>query len=874
MAKIKIISNPYKKRIKYEIWNNGWQEITRSTNPRSLLLGRDMTEGFFPFKAKSIADAVIQEYRSDDDAVHIEFEGPEDEFCELQTVFADGAYDGIATLACGSRWVANARDILPEIKEEFKGIESLLQESFSEDSTIKRDYDKFIDASSDVIPLCVLGNYSAGKSTFINALIGHELLPNGDEPVTAKVYQIKRSRQRDRAHIRFYHHDERVDLHFDSGGLRLAVSLDSAAPALEEKLAEGRSERSMIGDMNRALAIINDYERDTEEEMLSDLIEIEVPFSLRDPWGQFNEYVIFDTPGSNSASNEQHLQVLRKAMQGLSNGLPVYVCEKNSLDTEDNVRLYEEVSKIDAIDGRFAMIVVNKADAADLPAAGLSATEMKRVMASAVPKRLYAQGIYFVSSILGLGAKTGGVFESDNYAEKFEDQQRKYTNPNERFYKMLYRYNIQPDHLHKRAVEQSEACNDLLLANSGLFAVERDIDLFAERYSVYNKCQQSCQFLNAAIEATGQVLRDVNDRLEEARAVRREALERDKQELVQTLEEESEAFSFASCEQYPACMDEAVEVDRWCTEVSYLQEQWREILERQESEEQLETHRQASDEAFRAVFENVFAAVSEAIEHRSLDVFGDLPETFKTDVAHGKSQASQLRNVKSKVVQQTFSELVAQTFEEFEQGKLDAKETIDEASRTYWEDQTAVAREKLVDIVTNSSALPAEKQQELANIIMQYQPIDFSHDDDGKDVFAQAKLAQGRNLLARLFPTTGTLETKKLARTYNGRMEELVEGYREALQSSHRASFEVWLSDLRETLISNIDDYNPVLREHSEEIREDSRRIAEVSKKIDRLRDCLRRIAAMMEWRGDPDRTGCEGIACAAADRQAVRDGN
>ena len=55
-----------------------------------------------------------------------------------------------------------------------------------EDFSVKRGLNKVSQALDDVIPLCVFGNYSAGKSTFINALIGVELLPSGGDPVTAK----------------------------------------------------------------------------------------------------------------------------------------------------------------------------------------------------------------------------------------------------------------------------------------------------------------------------------------------------------------------------------------------------------------------------------------------------------------------------------------------------------------------------------------------------------------------------------------------------------------------------------------------------------------------------------------------------------------
>ncbi len=116
------------------------------------------------------------------------------------------------------------------------------------------------------------------------------------------------------------------------------------------------------------------------------------------------------------------------------------------------------------------MIVVNKADSADLPKGGFDDERVSDIMRQFIPSRLYGQGIYFVSSILGLGSKNSGEFISDNYAERFEDQQRKYTDPTSRFYKTLYRYDILPGQISRRTNRESEACKDLLLANSGLFA--------------------------------------------------------------------------------------------------------------------------------------------------------------------------------------------------------------------------------------------------------------------------------------------------------------------------------------------------------------------------------------------------------------------
>lgn len=67
-------------------------------------------------------------------------------------------------------------------------LRSFFLKNFKDDSAIQ----KFQDATKPQIPLLVLGNYSAGKSTFINSLVGYELLPASDHPTTAKVIQIEK----------------------------------------------------------------------------------------------------------------------------------------------------------------------------------------------------------------------------------------------------------------------------------------------------------------------------------------------------------------------------------------------------------------------------------------------------------------------------------------------------------------------------------------------------------------------------------------------------------------------------------------------------------------------------------------------------------
>ena len=180
---------------------------------------------------------------------------------------------------------------------------------------------------------------------------------------------------------------------------------------------------------------INTHANRINADIISDLIEIEAPFDEDGLWSKIGKrFVIIDTPGSNSASNVKRYEVLKKAMEGLTNGLPIFVSEFDSLDSTDNDKLYQDINNMQELDNRFTMIIVNKADIAALKKTGHTEEDRDRILHLAIPKKLYAGGLYFVSSIMGLGAKNDEDFIDDHNAEIFEDQRNKYANPKSRHY--------------------------------------------------------------------------------------------------------------------------------------------------------------------------------------------------------------------------------------------------------------------------------------------------------------------------------------------------------------------------------------------------------------------------------------------------------
>ena len=76
-----------------------------------------------------------------------------------------------------------------------------------------------------------------------------------------------------------------------------------------------------------------------------------------------------------------------------------------------------------------------------------------------------------------------------------------FTDKEDAFYTTLYHYDILPGQLKETMVQDCEKTDhDLLYVNSGLYAIERQIQLFARKYSSYNKCQQSTGFLKGIIQ--------------------------------------------------------------------------------------------------------------------------------------------------------------------------------------------------------------------------------------------------------------------------------------------------------------------------------------------------------------------------------------
>lgn len=851
MTTVKIISNPYDKKITYQRKNETsgeWIDIDYDKNPNSVLLKDEFTKGFFPFIADKIVDAVVEEYKDENGQVAIEFAGTEDEYDELALVCKDESHKDSVTLTKTDQYLENARDILPDIIDIFKNLNPLISETVQDRSKIQKELDKFSDAANDIIPICVLGNYSSGKSTFINALVGTEIMPSGDEPVTAKIYSVSRSKQSDRATVSFSYDGDEVSIRFDNTSYRfLNGESDKELISRIKKAMADAGDVSMSERVHIVLTEINSFENAHKDAGVSDLIKVTIPFN-GGLWKQSdNEFVIFDTPGSNSASNDKHVQVLKKAMEDLSNGLPIFVSEYTTLDSTDNEKLNQEIKSMAELDSRFTMIIVNKADAASLPKDGFKEEDISRLLGEAIPRSLYSEGIFFVSSVIGLGSKTKGDFVDEHSSEVFDDQEPKYSDPDNKRYKQLYLYDIMPGKQKEHAVEAAQTCEDKLFANSGLYSVEREIQTFANKYSSYNKCQQSRMFLGKVIDITSDEIELAKRDREETKRQSEEKLEADKRTLIQQIESDGNTLVEASKAAYPGAMDNLLTKIREMYYQESLKDEWDELMGKQQKEWNTDTYKEESVDAAKATGDNLLNHVIGLVKTPSLSALKSMGSDFYNDAKNAVDQKRILSDLQNELDKTVSDQLIQMINDDFKNYCAKAQELLNEESTRYWSGVAFNIKNKLVETVTGSSALNDEKKSELSEIILSYQGIDF--DNQEKEVFVKSDYEYGLKLFNVTIWKSDKVNLEKLRHSYNDEMQQDVNKIYGSISESHESSVKRWIQNLYGVIINNIVSYNPGLRAQQELIDRETERIIELENKQQKVYRYSEEIQRKMEWK-------------------------
>ena len=870
MIQFKIISDPYKREIKFESVDpetNATIPVTETDN--SDLLSDELVHGFFPYNVKKIIDIIYAMKKIGTEVVNIIFEGTDDEYDELKDLCSEEYYADKIKLLPQERYLNSAKDILPKISEIFKDMQPLIEESVQSNEQVRLNREKFEDAvDKQVIPICVIGNYSSGKSTFINALIGKEILPSGDDPVTDCVYKITRSQNGESGCVEFDYHKLPIKISMDEYNRGNGCTISGAGKCddefvslIQQKLDDIASKTVHVR-IHALLAIIEEHKktrkRENAEKDIDSLIKITLPFSKEGVLSQSQcRYVIFDTPGEGSATNIDHSKILEDQMRSLTNGLIMFITDNKSLDKVEGRDLCVKLIDMECFDNRFTMVIANRADDANLPENGFGTEDIDFKTGQTVCKTLHSNRIFYVSSIIGLGSKQSEELIERSYRKVFSKEIDSYDGTDKEFPMSLYNYDIIPEQIKKRCIERSERECNRAFANSGLFWIEQEIQAFAEIYSPYNKCTQSKYFLDEIIVETSKLIDENQKGFEAAKETLNDKLEEEQSNCIAKLEERAQNLCDEFEKGFPTPdMQKIVDSAKEAKKRELLENRQAEIeddvQERNDYAAQKEDARfiksdtrkttnsstdngiEESDDSDekKGVVGSVFSTIKKAAQHTvkiTKDTIHYTQDTF--------DKKRKLWGLEKQIDADVAKKLFDEVKNDFDTEVKRHQATLESASEKYWSDASDVFRTKMIDAVTNSEGISEEKKKELEDIIASYEAIVFDKTADKDFIFDDYKKF-----------LSNSLNLRKLTSRYNTLMHEYIEQMLSDLNTNHGGSFKSWEQSLLNEVKKNIIKLNPELRKLQEQIDTQAQQILNLKNRKERLLGYQLEIEHLMQW--------------------------
>lgn len=861
MIVFKIKSDPYKRNIEFQSIEPYTKKSVKISEADNCDLASDeIIHGFFPYNVKRIVDEIYEMKSKPGEQVHIVFEGTDDEYDELMDLCSEDEYKDKIILKPQEHHLNSAKEILPRISSIFQDMQPLIEESVHSSERVAQNRRKFEESvDKQKVPICVIGNYSSGKSTFINALVGKEILPSGDDPVTDCVYKIERSQNANSGDVTFNYHGLPITIsineHSKGFGCKITgagKSNDELINTIQEKTNE-QGDQSVHVRINSILAIIESYKKKQKRMNASSgidsLISITIPFSKEGVLSQSQcNYVIFDTPGEGSATNLDHTLILEKQMKSLSNGLILFITDNKSLDKVEGKSLCEKLIGMECFDNRFTMVIANRADCAKLPREGFLEEDIEDKINQTVCKTLHSNRIFYVSSIVGLGAKQDETFIDEDYQDVYDKERESYTNPEAKHPKSLYRYNIVPEQIKNRCLEWSKAETNKAFANSGLFWIEEEIREFAETYSPYNKCTQSKRFLDEIILETNKRIDESQVNFEASKQTLNEKLMVEEKECVTLLENSAQVLCATYAQNYPTSEMETIKQNSLLSISEGVLRQRQTELETNSKN----AHNYAELEADAKLFKNEEATQGEN-QQQSItnnDIFSSVFKAGQQFVQQTKDsfeKKQQLRELKKQIDAEVSSILFEEVKANFNRQIQEHQVVLDDNSKQYWLEKSNDFREKMINTVTNSKGISEDKKTELESIIANYDALEFE-----KDVNTVFNFAELKRYFFKLgdftLGETNNLNLSKLRIKYNSSMQSSITEMIESLRTSHEGSFVKWEQELLNALIENIVKLNPDLRALQEQIDAQVQQINNLKNRKKRLLDYQLEIENLMSW--------------------------
>lgn len=202
------------------------------------------------------------------------------------------------------------------------------------------------------VNLCLVGTYSAGKSTFINALIGKRILPESINSETAKMFKIMNgkipqvrfmihSKTSDKAEkVRIVWNEALGQFEFKAGIEKMDSALKSSFEnEITNAASMGLKQHEQLCRILKKLNVVPNRDQPGVTSYINDIVEVIYPI----PLCKHINFTFFDTPGTDSNSDE-HLLILKKSLQQQSNSILIVIYEPTKMEGTGNSVLYNLIN--------------------------------------------------------------------------------------------------------------------------------------------------------------------------------------------------------------------------------------------------------------------------------------------------------------------------------------------------------------------------------------------------------------------------------------------------------------------------------------------------------------------------------------------------
>ena len=768
--KMRIICNPFKKELEYQWYDSNTGDYVELDSENSALTRDEFLKTTIQSRAHEIVGKINEECNVGNIGLEISFIGTEDDYNDFCGVIKKDYEKANIKCIQDKHFFNAASEVMPKIRDKFADIESTLGK-YTDTKLIC----KYKDVVKPSISLCVMGTYSTGKSAFINSLIGEEILPSASEPTTAKVYKIYCD---EKYQIRFWFDGSECLLTFEGETYKSNSNGDMEIIEEFQSIVESEGlHHNEVSHMSEVLGFINKYNKDNK---ISDIIEVRIPFKKTNlPVEEF-EFIIYDTPGSNSGSNDQHLEILKGSLDEQTNALPIVLTTPDTMDSKDNHDLLKLIKdQGSSLDERNTIVIINKADEK-----GKKALEGKREKCNdLVITKWKSTRIFFVSSVIGIASKKDHPDDSDEWLD--EDMYEIYGKNKEQYLsdgRKLFEYNI----IDKSRIDENSEYSDgekttHLYKNSGLESVEREIVEYARKYALYNKCQQASEYLKKAIDSCIEKIQKAED------------------ERKNSLKEAEDHFSSKEKKLCQQLEDKKKETTTYNTE-------FRELMARE-----LDEYREKFHLSDKADDKKVLYAEWKS---KWKELKGDekiLEKDFKKDKNWAFSRIQQFSDEKYNNLLKTFSE------------------NANERMNSFWNEKSGLFKKECKKIVHDSDALTKEQKEILERIVLS--KVNMSMYRMEFDLRQMGAIRHKKILI-----WDRKVEKFDIKECCNQLVEQFDCEVRKRivdLEIRHSRNFNIWIDSLIGTLKEKLCEFNS-------DLYRSKQKIDKLKEEIDKNKDCER----------------------------------